>query len=242
MKHEQIVEKIKKLLALANSSNENEAQTAAKMAQQLLTKYNLTMSQVDKAELMFEVDSETENRQRTSSSWGYTQSILRKFFFVEIVSSRSQGFDLKAMKRRSVITHHFIGKRHNIEIAKYVKEFLERTFSNLFEDYRKRTGAPLKSRKSFYAGVYKGLHDQLKGVKEYVEQETGLVVVEDAEVQKFINETLGKTKEVANKNDIQDFSAYRTGTEEGKKVRLSRALGGPEEKKKISETLKIEGK
>jgi hypothetical protein len=42
-----IIEKIQKLLALATSDNENEAQMAAKRAQELLLKYNLKLTDVE---------------------------------------------------------------------------------------------------------------------------------------------------------------------------------------------------
>lgn len=42
-----IIEKIKKLLALANSSNEHEAALAAGHAQRLLSEHNLAMADID---------------------------------------------------------------------------------------------------------------------------------------------------------------------------------------------------
>ena len=44
-----IIEKIKKLLALANSSNEHEAALAASHAQRLLSEHNLAMADIEAA-------------------------------------------------------------------------------------------------------------------------------------------------------------------------------------------------
>ena len=45
--NDQIIERIQKLLSLANSDNENEAQLAASKANELLTKYNLSLQEVE---------------------------------------------------------------------------------------------------------------------------------------------------------------------------------------------------
>ena len=47
MKTNPIIEKIQKLLALANSSNEHEAALAAAHAQRLLSEHNLAMADVE---------------------------------------------------------------------------------------------------------------------------------------------------------------------------------------------------
>lgn len=46
MGHERIIEKIRKLLSLSKSDNEHEAATAAAKAQELLSQYNLSMSDI----------------------------------------------------------------------------------------------------------------------------------------------------------------------------------------------------
>lgn len=47
MEKDKIINKIQKLLALASSKNENEAQTAMLMAQKLMAIHNIEMSQVE---------------------------------------------------------------------------------------------------------------------------------------------------------------------------------------------------
>ncbi len=45
--NQNIIEKIQKLLALSKSPNENEASTALRMAMDMLSKHNLSMSEIN---------------------------------------------------------------------------------------------------------------------------------------------------------------------------------------------------
>lgn len=250
MKRQQIVDKIQKLLALANSSNENEAKTAASMAQALLTKYNLTMTEVEQEPNEDKYISEfvQTDRQRQDPAWKFVQSLLREFFFVEIVQSKKK-IDLTASgdlwkTTKTVHCYLMFGQPHNVTIAKYVRDFLMRAFVDLFQDYRKRTGAPVTSKNSYYLGLFKGLKEQLQATKSKVENETGLVVVEDADLNQFINDSLkGKVKSVPSKNIINnDPRALADGYEKGKALSIARGLGGrQEEKEQVGEILKLGG-
>lgn len=246
MNKQQITDKIQKLLALANSSNEHEAQAAAKMAQQLLTKYNLTMTEVQKEEIDYTSELVETDRQRQNPAWKYVQSIVREFFFVEIVQSKRSGVGIIGgdLRFKSFHIYMVFGKSHNVEIAKFVIEFLMRSFQDLFDDYRKRTGAGLSSRNSYYLGLFKGLHEQLKAIRKDVETETGLVVVEDVGLQDFVKDSLsGKIKSVPSKHVINtDSKALNEGYEKGKTMSIARGLGSSKSKESVSQVLKIAGK
>ena len=50
MKHEKIINKIKKLLSLANSNNVNEAAIALRRAQALMAEYSVTLTDIKLAD------------------------------------------------------------------------------------------------------------------------------------------------------------------------------------------------
>jgi hypothetical protein len=249
MNKHQMVEKIQKLLALANSENEHEAKTAASMAQSLLTKYNLTMTDVESEPDDSKYASEfvETDRQRQDPAWKFVQSLLREFFFVEIVQTKKRVEIVEDFWKSSKVVHCYVmfGQPHNVAIAKYVRDFLMRSFVDLFAQYRKQTGASAGSRSSYYLGLFKGIHEQLKKTKQSVEAETGLVVVEDSDLNKFIEDSLsGKIKTVPQKHVANtNPQALNAGYEKGKNLSIARGLGGgSEQSKKVGETLKLGGR
>lgn len=250
MNKQQIIDKIQKLLALANSDNENEAKAAATMAQSLLTKYNLTMTEVEQEPDKDKYTSEfvETGRQRQDPAWKYVQSLLREFFFVEIVQTKKKvevpGGTVFWKDYKNVHCYVMFGQPHNVAIARYVRDFMMRSFADLFVQYRKQTGAPATSRNSYYLGLFKGLHEQLKNTKKKVETETGLVVVEDANLEQFVKDSLeGKIKTVPSKSVINnDPNAMNAGYEKGKNLSIAMGLGnGRDDKKQVGETLRLGG-
>jgi hypothetical protein len=249
MTRQQIIDKIQKLLALANSSNENEAKSAAAMAQALLTKYNLTMTDIElePGEEKYQSEYVQTDRERQDPAWKFVQSLLRDFFFVEIVQSKkrvemNEGDGVMYWKNtKTVHCYIMFGQSHNIIIAKYVRDFLMRAFPDSFKSYRARTGAPATSRHSYYYGLFAGLFEQLKAARGKVEQEVGLVVVQDAGLMEFIKDELGNVKEKKQSSNVgNDQKALQAGYEEGKNLKIAMGLDGrKDEKKQVGETLKL---
>lgn len=164
-----IVDKIQKLLSLANSSNEHEAALAAKKAQALLLKYNLSASEIEDQDdyTQTEVDS---GKGRIEPEFLFVVPVLKEHFFVRIVREKNQS---------NKWSYVYIGKPENVKIALYVGDFLKRSFKEQWEAYRKETSSPATSKKAFLNGVKDGLLDQLKsGVTE--NQAEGLVLASQA--------------------------------------------------------------
>lgn len=240
-----VIDKIQKLLALANSSNENEAKQAAAMAQKILIKHNLTMNEVEKENKKYEGVPLSSGRRRQDPSWKFVQSLVRTFFFVEIVSSKKRiQRDILIDMQRGIeyeIVHIVFGENHNIEVAKYVIDFLSLSFANLFKQYRKDTGAAVSARNSYYLGLYQGLYDQLSAMQKVVEEEVGLVVVEDALLKQHVKEAMDTTT-TKHKHGNVDNTALEAGYEQGKNLRIARGLdGNARQSSQIGVTLKLGG-
>jgi hypothetical protein len=114
---------------------------------------------------------------------------------------------------------------HNVQIAHYVYAFLDKTFHSLYAQYSKSTETTRYSRNSYYMGLHRGLIEQLSVGKQKMEQEAGLVVVRDPGIDKFIKDTVGKTRNVPTRRPADvDPNAYHKGVEEGKNIRISMGL------------------
>jgi Protein of unknown function (DUF2786) len=218
----EIIEKIQKLLALANSDNENEAKLAAERATALLTKHNLSLQDVSVEDRQYTHAHFMGKTSRRTMEQSWIFSIVQKFFFVKVVSGKRYNPNIG----KTVTVWSFFGQPHNVEVAIYVYQFLDNTFVNLYEEYAKNGGKTgKKARNSFYAGLHTGLCQQLSATQAKVQQEAGLVIVPDAGLDNFINETVGKTKKSVSKSVNIDAQAFSKGAEEGKNIRIAKGLG-----------------
>lgn len=215
---DKIVDKIKKLLALANSSNENEAQLASTKAQELMMKYNLELSKIDSKDKDIKSEFIGEARKKVSYKESLVLALINEFFNVQTVSIRRRG------DNGNETVHDMIGEKHNVEIAKYVYDFLMMSFEQQFQAYKKETGCPLSSKKSFMTGIYHGFYKKMEETNNKIVQENALVVVKDKDVERFVFDKYKNLKKTNTKTDTRDINAFESGKEAGGKMNVRRGI------------------
>jgi hypothetical protein len=221
---EKLIEKIQKLMALATSPNENEAKAASAKAHELMIRHNLQMSELEvKPEVGVETFHQADNN-IISFKDKLIAGILNEYFNVYIIintSGKGQFFGNKFMRPKSL---KIAGTKENIEIAKYVFEYLSIAFDKCWNDYRKASKAKASAKKPFYVGLANGFKETLKFSQKACE-EKGLVVVKDPTLkQQFGKLSKGQAEKIA-----QDMEASVAGFTAGTKVRVARAVGGNSE-------------
>lgn len=218
---DRIVEKIQKLLALAQSSNEHEARAAANKASALLIEYNLSMEQL-KFDRTYEEKPATTLK-RAERYHTYILNLLQDFFFVQCFMRREHiGYTNRGRVKRECALM-LVGTPSNVAVAGYIFDFLVRKFPELWEQFREETGAPAERKKSYYAGLAVGLRKQLEATRTRVQDEKGLVLVRDADLDKYMEELkLGKGRE--GPQLTLDAATYHAGVEQGKELTLQAAL------------------
>lgn len=127
MTKEQVVSKIRKLFELSNSSNENEAASAAAKARELLSRYNLSMADLptDDMKSAIAVSETTVGVGRVVRNWV-------KGLLIHVAC----GFDCEHIIRRKYDSNPvlaFIGTAADAEIARYTFRFLYRELNRLVE-------------------------------------------------------------------------------------------------------------
>jgi len=219
---DKILEKIKKLLALAASSNEHEAKAAAEAANRLLVKHNLTMQQTkEKSEIK-------THKTGHKTIYGtphqrFISSLLINFFFVRVFRQPTVVGTTVDGRRKIEWETIIVGRNVNVQVAIYVQDFLAAQFPKLWLAFKHEHDASEKSRKSYYHGLYVGLCAQLETTKTDVEQQTGLVIVPDADITNFMTQLQLKSAKAARETHF-DGSAFINGQEDGKNLRLNRAV------------------
>lgn len=227
---DKVVEKIKKLLALARSDNEHEASRAAEQAHKLLLRHNLTEQTVKERPSSDYSRLGVDRRIFARVEDKFVDGLLQQFFFVKVVMSRHAradgggGNSNSAWYERDTI---LIGTKPNIEVAAYVRQFLIDKFRKLWLEYKRETGSRPRAQQSYYLGLTKGLSNKLKEQQRRVEDEMALILVRDPMLDELV-------KHIRNKSTSSiraDQETIEDGIEDGKKIKIQRSL---EEKSTIS--------
>lgn len=224
MTEDRIIEKIRKLLALATSSNEHEAAAAAAKAQELLLKHKLDISQIEEEEeeevTMVDYDERVPSGWRTQLVYGIAQAtgcalVVESVWKWEEAKSRSLRY-----KR-----YHLIGRPESVEVVAYLYGYLEREIVRLSP---MRKGSLSREIDAFRWGatttITRRLEAEYTEFQEATDQTMALVKVENALVEAKKAELflkLGKSRG----GGWSDGAAFRAGAEAGKNVALRRGVG-----------------
>jgi hypothetical protein len=219
MEERAALEKISRLLSLAQSSNEHEAQAAMAAAQRLMLKYNLEACTRSQArDYCFRHVGKPTGRVYEAPR--ILALILSEHFFVETiwvpVWRPLEG------KRRSVI--EVCGTHANVEMAEYVHDFLTQTSERLWLEHKRERGIRSnRDRRAFLAGVMTGFRDKLASQKKQ-HREHGLVWRGDAQLGAYVKERhprLSWTRYASS----QHHAAHAEGRRAGSSIVLHRGLG-----------------
>jgi hypothetical protein len=149
-----VLERIAKLLALAESPNEHEAQAAMSAAQRLMLKHNIEAA-VSGATASYCFRHLGQPTGRVSEHERRLAMILDEFFFVQVIWVPV--WRVSEAKRGSVL--EACGSRDNLELAAYVYDFLMYTAGALYRaDRKRRRDRSHHARRKFLAGVMSGFH------------------------------------------------------------------------------------
>ncbi len=214
-----MAEKVRRLLALANSANTHEAAAAAAKAQELLHKYNLTMA---------DVSAQEKSDYKREMVEFYDTSSWRKVLLNAV--TRNVGattIDLGA--ERGCI----IGQPHVIQVAKYLYVYLEREIERLcVEGWAEYTGyesSPRRWKTSFRFGAINAVNETLKAQytkqKEESTTSTALVLVNEKALRAAVVSFYPRLR-TSNIRSGNSNSGYTSGKVAGAGIRVSTGVGG----------------
>lgn len=217
-----IIEKIRKLLALANSTNEHEAALAASHAQRLLSEHNLAMA-----------DIEPDNKPDSADRLETTVSKTLPKWIRHLSAGICTAFDCQAIHNPAIGKLTFIGVGADVQVAVYTFAFLDRTIRRLCSNYiRHHISDRLVNRQrelmrqSYYLGAVSTITDKLRIQKQQTPVTPGaLVPIKDALIKKTMSE-MGPTRTVRSRKSYINASAYTQGQQDGKQVGVHHGIGG----------------
>jgi len=217
-----VLERIAKLLALAESPNEHEAQAAMSAAQRLMLKHNIEAA-VSGSAPNYSFRHLGKPTGRVPEHERRLAMILDQFFFVQVVWVPV--WRVAEAKRGSVL--EVCGSRENVELAAYVYDFLTYTSDALYRaDRARRRDRTHQARRKFLAGVMSGFHERLTSERARSEAQ-GLVWVGDAELSGYFRRRHPHLR-WARHSVSTSGEAYSRGQTAGRNIVLHRGVkAGP---------------
>lgn len=223
-----IIRRVQKLLALAQSSNQHEAENAASAAQRLMLKYNLD----ERAAVH---DPETGARfgfrhlgtptGRVFEHQRWLGQILEKNFFVDTIWVTVY-VPLEA-RHGSVL--EICGTPPNLAMAEYVHAFLLAAADRLWLAHKREQGIRSnRDRLRYLAGVMLGFYSKLDAQRETLAEE-GLVWVPHAELGTYYRARHPRTTSIRSGGNTPN-AAYESGQVAGRDLVLSRPVSGNNER------------
>lgn len=213
-KREQMIEKIKKILALAeNNPSEEEALSAALKAHKLMIKYNIHESEVSAEEIKEDIVSTVSEQKHNSG--------LHKWR-LQLAGIIAKSFRCKAYLHGQDVT--FRGYRDDTKVALEVYLMLyligDKLGSKAYKDKLSKTGSGKGAYNSFVSGFVRGVGDAFSA------QCTALVVVTPTEVEEEWKSFSKSMKSTSIRLNADDAELYKKGYAEGKDVVRARGLEG----------------
>lgn len=180
---ERVLERIARLLALAESPSEHEAEAAMRAAQRLMLKYNLERAASEgrgpRPAYSYRVLGRPTGR--VTESERMLATILGQHFFVEVIWVPV--YRPLEQKRGSVL--EVCGTLQNLEMATYVHSFLQHAADRAWLEHKRASGTRSnRDRRTFLAGVMSGFFAKLEAEKK-AQQKEGLVWLGDAQLKRF---------------------------------------------------------
>ena len=214
-----ILELVRKVLAMAQSPNAHEAQTAARMARTLLLKHNLSEVELGQ-ERSYQVRQLGPTKTRFFAHERILASILHEYFFVQVIWQLS--FDPASGRRGAVLEVY--GTRENVAMADYVHQSLLQQLESLWQDYKRARGVRgERERLRYFAGVLRGFEKKLAEQEKTVQQETALVWVGDRKLDEFFRWRNPRVR-MTWSSGPRDTAAYRDGVQAGRSVTIRKPL------------------
>jgi len=232
---EKIINRIKKMLALANdlAATEGEREAALRAAYSTMTKYNIgmaTVAQHGAPEARIDFDNQ-------SFSWMWAKQvngIIGKLFFCKVLIGRKIN--------GTQVEYHFIGKESNAMTAAVMADWIVKSILKEGRKLYKENTSP--GMRAFAMGAMARLGTR---VDELIKQEqaqatpgTALVLVdlyrtEETANDEFVNERYGelrKSRSVA-KGKL-DRTAFEAGLNYGDSINLNKQVEGTKDKPQLN--------
>lgn len=217
-----VIEKIKKLLRLSESSNPHEAELALQKANTLLREHHLNpISEVPNDEVIYHIKVLTESARVSAKDQAISE--ILSHFFVKPIFNHGRG----------IFRLEVFGLPHHIEMAEYLYEYLNQEIDSLWEATKKQYKLKgLKAKNSFIWGLCEGFMAKLKVQETTTSEIKQEILLFNHQVTTAFHQFY-RSKQTAKLSGPGDSSSRNLGRDAGSKLSINKPIKGSKQIKGI---------
>lgn len=214
--------RIKKLMALAESCNQHEAESAMLKAYELMARYKIDQLNMDEKRNFYTVFCGKPALRHFREVYELA-NLIRLYYFVEAIWVPA--FVKEKNKMGKVL--EISGTPEDVMNAGYVFDFVNHHIDSRWKSYNDGKGMNRYRKTDFALGIIRGFMEKLEeGVKNHMETEKGfaLVVQEDAKLNEYFHYRYPRTTRISKKALMVDPEVMEEGIREGRKMVISKGI------------------
>lgn len=238
---EKLLEKVRKLLALATSTNEHEALMAMNRVREIYARHNLEQIEKHQEPSFYHIVIDKGSK-RIETYEKKIIGILVGHFFVQVIVG--QNYDVTTGEHHRSI--EIIGTRESALMAEYVYHFLRQQTEHLLQQAIKEDSRSFSrvARNSFRLGILTGFAKKLEeqerasqrnhdlkswGAAALSSEENSVsralaLFHRDKKLDRYIARVYPRLRTLSSGRQLLDPSAYNQGQAEGRKITLNRPI------------------
>jgi len=219
---DKIMVRVKKLMALAQSKNQHEAEAAMAKAHEFIEKYNVDLL------------ARNENRHFASVFVGspalrhfredyHLSSLLQDSYFVFGIWVPAYVMEKRKMGNVLEIS----GTLQNVRIASYVYDFVKHFIDSQWYEYNKDKGLSRYRKTDFAVGILEGFRSKLKlqtEKRKKIKSRLALIKIQDPLLEKHMNYKYPRTTTVRGKALRKDKHVLKDGISIGNRLVIFRGI------------------
>jgi len=149
--------RVKKLMALAQSRNQHEAEAAMAKAHELIAKHNVALLSQDNDRSFYSIFVGRPALRHFREDY-HLSNLLQEYYFVYGIWVPTYVLEKAKMGRVLEIS----GTEQNVKIASYVYDFIKRFIDSQWEEYNKKKALNRYRKTDFALGVIEGFRSKLR--------------------------------------------------------------------------------
>ena len=235
-KADPLIERVRKLLVLAEKGDEHEAEVALSKAVEMMAKYGISEENLHHEEQYVTV-ALGEPKHCLQIDERMLAFLLREMFSVSTIMVHVPAIvDYKGIKTVTTQRQYLMcGTVRNVKIAHYVYYSLLSHIDLAWAEFCKQNGISpklVRRKRDFAYGVITELHKKMKGSLE--EQTKAIILAENAELSNYYHARFPRIRNVSYGGVSLDPDAYKAGKEIGSDLTIKPGIEKPEGPKLLS--------
>lgn len=228
---ERLLDRVAKLLSLAQSTNEHEALLAMERVRELYAKHNLAkLRQADSQDAMDSMFV-TRKKKKTEPSEIKILAILNDHFRVRVIHTHL--YDAASCTRYKAA--EIMGRRENILMAEFVYHFLAQQCASLWAAHKKETKCAGNKRRSYQLGILAGFDHKLLQTQKLDEvassslgitstEFASLMKIDQSEITAFVGMRYPRLSSKSWGRGTLDRASYESGQTAGRSLNLNKPI------------------